>query len=97
MDWRYPLDAKVEPYKLDKDTVEGLGTMMNRLGLRMGIFDMKITPRGELFWLEVNPQGQFLFLEGLGEIHSRRLSQSLSKEKPPTLMRMGNKARLSVL
>ena len=26
---------------------------------------MKLTPEGEPVWLEVNPQGQFLFLEGL--------------------------------
>jgi hypothetical protein len=31
----------------------------------MGIVDMKLAPDGEPVWLEVNPQGQFLFLEGL--------------------------------
>jgi hypothetical protein len=31
----------------------------------MGIVDLKVTPSGEAVWLEVNPQGQFLFLEGL--------------------------------
>jgi hypothetical protein len=31
----------------------------------MGIVDLKETPDGELVWLEVNPQGQFLFLESL--------------------------------
>jgi hypothetical protein len=31
----------------------------------MGIIDMKLMPNGEIVWPEVNPQGQFLFLEGI--------------------------------
>jgi hypothetical protein len=31
----------------------------------MGIVDLKLTPKGEVVWLEVNPQGQFLFLQPL--------------------------------
>ncbi|MFE6052518.1 hypothetical protein ACFQ6N_17330 [Kitasatospora sp. NPDC056446] len=27
--------------------------------------DLKLTPEGQPVWLEVNPQGQFLFLEPL--------------------------------
>ena len=34
----------------------------------MGIIDLKETPAGELIWLEVNPQGQFLFLEALSDL-----------------------------
>src|SRR5216684_3263983 len=32
----------------------------------MGILDLKLGPDGELVWLEINPHGQFMFLEGLG-------------------------------
>jgi hypothetical protein len=39
--------------------------VLDVLGLEMGIVDIKETPDGEFVWLEVNPQGQFLFLEGL--------------------------------
>lgn len=28
----------------------------------MGIFDLKLPTTGEPVWLELNPQGQFLFL-----------------------------------
>jgi hypothetical protein len=42
-----------------------LGDVLGRLGLRMGVADLKITPAGDPVWLELNPQGQFLFLEGL--------------------------------
>ena len=40
--------------------------MVRALGLRMGILDLKLGPDGELVWLEINPQGQFTFLEGMG-------------------------------
>jgi glutathione synthase/RimK-type ligase-like ATP-grasp enzyme len=65
LDWRYPLDAVAQPFELDNGTVEKLQTMLNNLNLRMGIFDLKLTPQGEVVWLEINPQGQFLFLEGM--------------------------------
>jgi hypothetical protein len=34
----------------------------------MGIVDVKVTPDGEPVWLEVNPQGQFLFLQPLVDV-----------------------------
>jgi hypothetical protein len=69
LDWRYPLDAVAEPYELDQSIARRLRTMLDRLGLRMGVFDMKLDPSGgEPYWLEVNPQGQFLFLQGMCEL-----------------------------
>jgi hypothetical protein len=34
----------------------------------MGIIDLKLTPDGEPVWLEVNPQGQFLFLDAFADL-----------------------------
>jgi hypothetical protein len=69
LDWRYPLDAAVEVYELEDSIVRRLRLMLDRLRLRMGIFDMKLDPDGgEPVWLEVNPQGQFLFLQGMCEL-----------------------------
>jgi hypothetical protein len=65
LDWRYPLDAEVEPYELDQDTADKILAVVGNLGLRMGIVDMKLDPDGTPVWLEINPQGQFLFLEGM--------------------------------
>ena len=31
----------------------------------MGVFDLKLTQDAEPIWIEINPQGQFLFAEGL--------------------------------
>jgi hypothetical protein len=36
--------------------------VLDCLGLEMGNIDLKESPSGEIVWLEVNPQGQFLFL-----------------------------------
>jgi hypothetical protein len=36
---------------------------LRAMDLEMGIVDIKLLPSGEPVWLEVNPQGQLLFLE----------------------------------
>jgi hypothetical protein len=63
LDWRYPLDARATPYRLDRTITGTLTRIIQRLGLRMGIVDMKLNDDNEPVWLEVNTQGQFLFLE----------------------------------
>ncbi|MFN2606456.1 MAG: RimK family alpha-L-glutamate ligase [Acidimicrobiales bacterium] len=65
LDWRYPMDAEVQPWDLDAGTAGRLLAVIDDLGLRMGVADMKLGPDGEPVWLEVNPQGQFLFVEGM--------------------------------
>jgi glutathione synthase/RimK-type ligase-like ATP-grasp enzyme len=73
LDWRYPLDARTEPYRLDPATAAAILGVIEKLGLRMGIVDMKLDTDGEPVWLEINPQGQFLFLEqmcGIQLLHS---------------------------
>ena len=64
LDWRYPLDAEISPYVLDEEVASRVRQVIKDLGLRMGIVDMKLPSDGDAVWLEVNPQGQFLFLEG---------------------------------
>jgi hypothetical protein len=65
LDWRYPLDVEAETVELDRVTTDKLCALLRALDLRMGVFDLKETGEGEPVFLEVNPQGQFLFLEGL--------------------------------
>jgi glutathione synthase/RimK-type ligase-like ATP-grasp enzyme len=36
---------------------------MRRLGLEYGAIDLRLTPDGEYVFFEVNPAGQFLFVE----------------------------------
>lgn len=69
LDWRIHLDrTDIEPYELPADIERRLRRFMQALDLRMGVFDLKIDAQGEIVWLEVNPQGQFLFIEGMSEL-----------------------------
>jgi hypothetical protein len=54
---------KWRPYDLPAPTAEGLLALMRRLGLEYGAVDFRVTPEGEHVFLEVNPAGQFLFIE----------------------------------
>lgn len=65
LDWRANLDVPVSILDLSEDVKVRLRRVLKVLGIKMGIFDLKLDEEGEPIWLEVNPQGQFLFLEGL--------------------------------
>ncbi len=65
LDWRYDLNVPFSPYRLDSNLERQLRAILRELGLVMGIFDIKLTDDDEPVFLEVNAQGQFLFVEGL--------------------------------
>ena len=68
LDWRPNLNVPIERWEVPKSLHQQVRAVLDRLGLAMGIIDLKQTPEGEFVWLEVNPQGQFLFLEPLAKI-----------------------------
>jgi hypothetical protein len=68
LDWRADLGIPMSPMTLSDDVRRRLLEVLRILDLRMGIFDLKIDPAGEVVWLEVNPQGQFVFLQPLAGI-----------------------------
>ena len=45
------------------DVAAMLRDLMRRLGLVYGAIDMRLTPRGDYVFLEINPAGQWLFIE----------------------------------
>jgi glutathione synthase/RimK-type ligase-like ATP-grasp enzyme len=65
LDWRARLDSEMHPWAVPDHVRARLLDVLRALGLRMGVVDLKLTDAGEFVWLEVNQQGQFLFLEGL--------------------------------
>lgn len=65
LDWRRDLSLPHSAARLDPDTTDRLMQLVRNLDLRMGIMDLMYDTSGELVWLELNPQGQFLFGEGL--------------------------------
>jgi glutathione synthase/RimK-type ligase-like ATP-grasp enzyme len=64
VDYRMHMDeAAVEPYSLPEPIVERLRLLMGRLGLVYGAIDLRLTPDGRFVFFEVNPSGQWLFIE----------------------------------
>jgi MvdD-like protein with pre-ATP grasp domain len=62
-DARSELDGPWEAYRLPDHVESRLFALMDRLGLQFGTIDMRRCENGEYVFLEVNPQGQFLFVE----------------------------------
>ena len=67
---RYPVDfrmdmagVRIEPTTLPPEIEQGLLALMRRLGLVYGAVDLRRRPDGEHVFLEVNPAGQWLFVE----------------------------------
>jgi hypothetical protein len=53
--------AKVEAFELPDDVQTALLALMERLDLKYGAVDFRVTPEGECVFLEVNPAGEYLF------------------------------------
>ncbi|MGE4330077.1 MAG: alpha-L-glutamate ligase, partial [Diaphorobacter sp.] len=66
----YPTDmrmvigqAKIRAVELPASLADRLRALMRRLGLVYGAIDLKQDARGDYYFLEVNPAGQWLFAE----------------------------------
>jgi hypothetical protein len=62
-DSRLDLDAPCNPYHLSDDVSHAILRVMETLGLAFGTVDLKRTWDGDFVFFEVNPQGQFLYIE----------------------------------
>lgn len=65
LDWRRNLNVPFTEIELDAEVQMRLCEVLRRLRLKMGVFDLKLDRYGEPVWLELNPQGQFLFVQAL--------------------------------
>ncbi len=64
IDWRTRQhDMKVAPYCLPEGVERKIQALMDKLGIVMGMLDFIVTPDGDYIFLEVNEQGQFLWVE----------------------------------
>lgn len=66
VDWRRDgigLIDRWEPYGLPAEVEQRLLALMRRLGLNYGAADLIVTPQGEHVFLEVNPNGEFYWLD----------------------------------
>jgi glutathione synthase/RimK-type ligase-like ATP-grasp enzyme len=65
VDWRTNLNVPISAVDVEPSIHTRIQSVLRALDLEMGVVDIKLTPAGEPVWLEVNPQGQFLFLDAL--------------------------------
>jgi hypothetical protein len=63
VDSRLDADAPCSAYDLPGCVESAILRLMEALGLVFGTIDLKLTESGEHVFLEVNPQGQFLYIE----------------------------------
>ncbi|KAG9585819.1 hypothetical protein KCV01_g13671, partial [Aureobasidium melanogenum] len=66
VDWRYETgrpNFRMTATELDASVQDLIHELVRRLGLSFGCLDFIVDPDGELYFLEINPNGQFLFLE----------------------------------
>lgn len=65
IDWRAIRGPRmlVEPYELPEEISDSIRLFMQRMDLVFGAFDVIVTPDDEYVFLEVNEQGQFLWIE----------------------------------
>jgi glutathione synthase/RimK-type ligase-like ATP-grasp enzyme len=63
VDVRMNLDARYQPHKLPQALKASLRALLDRMGLEYGAIDLRLTPEGRYVFLEINPAGQFLYIE----------------------------------
>ena len=80
IDSRLNLDLPYEPYELPEVISDRIFRFMEKMGLVFGTIDLKITGQGEHVFFEINPQGQFLYVEILTKLPIvRALAKYLSE------------------
>jgi hypothetical protein len=82
VDFRMNLDAiRITPHTLPQPVWLALRALLDRLGLFYGAADFRLTPEGRYVFLEVNPAGQWLFVEdATGQPIARTLAATLAHE-----------------
>jgi glutathione synthase/RimK-type ligase-like ATP-grasp enzyme len=82
-DWRhhvYESSMRMEGFFVTAALEKTLHDVMSRLGIVFGCFDLVMGKNGELYFLEVNQAGQFLFLEQqMPELHLLQAMTSMLK------------------
>lgn len=64
VDWkRAAYDLKYEPYELPSDVEQKCVELVRELGLAFGGIDLICTPNNEWYFVEVNPNGQWAWVE----------------------------------
>lgn len=83
LDWRWDLTSKWHEHKLPYQIIEKIREFVKNLGLLYGCIDMRKQPDGNYIFFEINPSGQFLFIEmDTGQPLAEQMAKLLTS--PPT-------------
>jgi glutathione synthase/RimK-type ligase-like ATP-grasp enzyme len=90
IDWRLDPLAEYRAYEISPHLTAQLRDVLARLKLVTGSFDLRIDPNGEPVFFEVNPSGQFLFMQlepgyPMAESFATLLLESDHRERAPPL------------
>jgi glutathione synthase/RimK-type ligase-like ATP-grasp enzyme len=81
LDWRSNPSLPVEPFKLPDKVKENCLLLMQKLGLSFAALDFCLDADGNCSFLEINPDGQFLWIEeALGLPISEALARLLARD-----------------
>jgi hypothetical protein len=87
-------DVVIRPTELPDAVVAGLRRLMMRLELTYGAIDMRLTPEGDYVFLEINPTGQWLFVEhATGQPIAATLARAMARADAPAARARGSGAR----
>ena len=93
------LDSSVafSPYQLPQSVSDPLSALMRSLGLVFGVIDIRLGADGQHYFLEVNPQGQFAYMEiKTGMPIFERLADLLVTGDPTAGLRSSQSRRLGL-
>ncbi|MDM7556186.1 ATP-grasp domain-containing protein [Xanthomonas fragariae] len=68
VDWRFGIggrEAVVEAVRLGSSTEMRIRQLLATFDLKYGCLDLVVDPCGDIYFLEINPGGQFLFIESM--------------------------------
>ncbi len=72
--------ARIEAVDIPPEVQSKLLALMRALGLTYGAIDMRLRPNGEYVFLEVNPAGQFMYIEvATGQPISNAMAEALAR------------------
>lgn len=70
VDWRAANDqVELQPVELAPEVADRCRALTSALGLVFGCIDAIVTPDGDVVFLELNPMGQFLWIEQVNPEH----------------------------
>lgn len=63
LDWRSDPLSQTKHFELPIDIEAKLLSLVQALNLETGSIDLRVNPDGQIYFFEINPSGQFLWLE----------------------------------